>query len=36
MNDILQIVFRFGEAADLIQHAIDCVVDILKKYIKYE
>lgn len=35
MNDILQIIYRFGDAA-LIQHAIDCVVDILKKYCKNE
>lgn len=35
MNDILQILYRYGEP-DLIQHAIDCVVDILKKYCKNE
>jgi hypothetical protein len=35
MNDILQIIYRFGDAA-LIKHAIDCVVEILKKYCKNE
>jgi hypothetical protein len=35
MNDILQILYRYGEPT-LIQHAIDCVVDILKKYCKNE